>query len=293
MKHLPLFKNVVLTCGAIAVATAASSCSNVTLPQNKAKQLVDSVNPTVYSYNDASSPRSRTCTEAGPLPDNVERALDMWLRKSVIKTVSYAYPQYYIAMVNPRTGKQLTWAICSDGQGNMTGVLIPRDGVAAWDLPYIGNYRLYVCDTNDRKAISDAIMETLADAGYDTFRIDSRKASGLQSEQYLISKPLTEAQRVRIEEIKKAEEAESVGAETGEDEDTDSSDDSSTDEPPPADVDDFTDEEDSSSDEESSDEEGSSDEDSASEEDSSSDEDSTSEEEESSDEESTSEEDSF
>lgn len=276
MKHLSLLKNVVLTCGAIAVATAASSCSNVTLPQNKAKQLVDSVNPTVYSYNDASSPRSRTCTEAGPLPDNVERALDMWLRKSVIKTVSYAYPQYYIAMVNPRTGKQLTWAICSDGQGNMTGVLIPRDGVAAWDLPYIGNYRLYVCDTNDRKAISDAIMETLADAGYDTFRIDSRKASGLQSEQYLISKPLTEAQRVRIEEIKKAEEAESAGTEDS-DEDTDSSDDSATDEPPPADVDDITDEEDSSSDEESTDEESSSDEEESSEEDTTS-EDETSEE---------------
>lgn len=258
MKHLSFLKNVVLTSGAIAVVAAVSSCSNVTLPQNKAKQLVDGINPTVYSYNDASSPRTRTCTEAGPLPDNVERALDMWLRKSVIKTVSYAYPQYYIAMVNPRTGKQLTWAICSDGQGNMTGVLIPRDGVAAWDLPYIGNYRLYVCDTKDRKAISDAIMETLADAGYDTFRIDSRKASGLQGEQYLISKPLTEAQKVRIEEIKKAEEADTqtTEEETEEEENTDSEDTDAS-EPPPADVDDFSDDDSSSDEEESSDEESS------------------------------------
>ena len=273
MKHLSFLKNVALTCGAIAVATAASSCSNVTLPQNKAKQLVDSANPTVFSYNDASAPRSRTCAEAGPLPDNVERALEMWLRKSEIKTVSYAYPQYYINMVSPRTGKQLTWAICSDGQGNMTGVLIPRDGVAAWDLPYIGNYRLYVCTTKDRKAISDAIMETLADAGYDTYRIDCRKASGLQSERYLISKPLTEAQKVRIEELKKAEEAESATGESQDSDDT-TEEEETTDEPAPADVDDFSDEEEESTDEESTDEEESSD---TEEEDTSADEEETSE----------------
>lgn len=234
MKHLSLLKNIALTCGAIAVSSAASSCSSVTLPRLKAKQLTDSVNPTVFSYNDACSPRSRTCTEAGPLPDNVERALDMWLRKSVIKQVSYAYPQYYIAMVNPRTGKQTTWAICSDGQGNMTGLLIPRDGVAAWDLPFVGNYKMYVCDTKDRKSISDAVMETLADAGYDTYRIDTRKAGGLQSEQYLISKPLTETEKARIEAIKKAEEAAAATADAEEDS-TDEED--TTSEPPAEDVD--------------------------------------------------------
>lgn len=259
MKHLSLLKTIALTCGAIAVSTAASSCSNVTLPQLKAKQLTDSVNPTVFSYNDACSPRARTCTEAGPLPDNVERALDMWLRKSVIKQVSYAYPQYYIAMVNPRTGKQLTWGICSDGQGNMTGLLIPRDGVAAWDLPFVGNYKMYVCDTKERKAISDAVMETLADAGYDTYRIDTRKAGGLQSEQYLISKPLTDTEKARIEALKKAEEEASAKPENSEDtEDTTETDTDTSSEPPTEDVDNV--------DEESSDDEESTDEDSASEE---------------------------
>lgn len=257
MKHLSLLKNIALTCGAIAVSTAASSCSSVTLPHLKAKQLTDSVNPTVFSYNDACSPRTRTCTEAGPLPDNVERALDMWLRKSVIKQVSYAYPQYYIAMVNPRTGKQTTWAICSDGQGNMTGLLIPRDGVAAWDLPFVGNYKMYVCDTKDRKPISDAVMESLADAGYDTYRIDTRKAGGLQGEQYLISKPLTETEKARIEAIKKAEEAATATEEEEEDKDaTTEEEDTTSSEPPAEDVDNV--EEDSSSDEEeSSDEEAS------------------------------------
>lgn len=265
MKHLSLLKNIALTCGAIAVSTSAVSCSNVTLPQLKAKQLTDSVNPTVFSYNDACSPRTRTCTEAGPLPDNVERALDMWLRKSVIKQVSYAYPQYYIAMVNPRTGKQTTWAICSDGQGNMTGLLIPRDGVAAWDLPFVGNYKMYVCDTKDRKSISDAVMESLADAGYDTYRIDTRKAGGLQGEQYLISKPLTETEKARIEAIKKAEEAASAAAT---EEDTDEGDtteeDDTTSEPPTEDVDNI--EEDSTSDEEDSSDEESSEEESTGEE---------------------------
>lgn len=263
MKHLSLLKSIALTCGAIAVSTAASSCSNVTLPQLKARQLTESVNPTVFSYNDACAPRVRTCTEAGPLPDNVERALDMWLRKSVIKQVSYAYPQYYIAMVNPRTGKQLTWAICSDGQGNMTGLLIPRDGVAAWDLPFVGNYKMYVCETKDRKAISDAVMESLADAGYDTYRIDTRKASGLQSEQYLISKPLTDTEKARIEALKKAEEAAAAAA-TEEDTDEDTDTDTDTTEPPTEDVDNV--EEDGASDEETSSDEDTSEEDSSDEE---------------------------
>lgn len=263
MKHLSLLKNIALTCGAIAVSTAASSCSSVTLPHLKAKQLTDSVNPTVFSYNDACSPRSRTCTEAGPLPDNVERALDMWLRKSVIKQVSYAYPQYYITMTNPRTGRPLTWAICSDGQGNMTGLLIPRDGVAAWDLPFVGNYKMYVCDTKDRKSISDAVMETLADAGYDTYRIDTRKAGGLQGEQYLISKPLTETEKARIEAIKKAEEAASAAAAEEDEDDTTEEEDTSS-EPPTEDVDNV--EEDTSSDEEDSSDEESTDEESSDEE---------------------------
>lgn len=282
MKHLSLLKNIALTCGAIAVSTAASSCSSVTLPHLKAKQLTDSVNPTVFSYNDACSPRSRTCTEAGPLPDNVERALDMWLRKSVIKQVSYAYPQYYITMTNPRTGRPLTWAICSDGQGNMTGLLIPRDGVAAWDLPFVGNYKMYVCDTKDRKSISDAVMETLADAGYDTYRIDTRKAGGLQGEQYLISKPLTETEKARIEAIKKAEEAASAAAAEEDEDDTTEEEDTSS-EPPTEDVDNV--EEDTSSDEEDSSDEESTDEESSDEE--------SADEEESSDEEEISEEESF
>lgn len=213
MKHFPLFRNMVLTCGVLAAAASMSSCTALPSPGARADQIVGATNATVFSYNDASSPRNRLCTEAGPLPANVARALCTWLKHSTIKNFAYTYPQYYIAMSHPQTGKQIVWALCSDAQGNLVGILIPRDGVQAWDLPYVGNYRMYVCDTNDRKPLSDAIMETLSDMGYDNARIEARKAMGLTEKQHLISKPLTEAEKERLAELKKKEEEAAKAAE--------------------------------------------------------------------------------
>lgn len=208
MKHFHLFKRIALTCGLAAAAALVSSCSTPVGPTIKrADQLREGTNVTIFSYNDASSPKHRLCTEAGPMPDNVGRALDMWLRNSTIKNFTYAYPQYYIALTSPN-GKQRVWGICTDGKANLVGILIPRDGVAAWDLPYIGAYKMYVCDTADRRALSDAIMSYLAEAGYDEYRINARKASGLTDEKYLISKPKTlqeiEAEKAAAEAAKKA-----------------------------------------------------------------------------------------
>lgn len=206
MKHFPLFRNIVLTCGALAAAASMSSCTTLPSPGARAQQILNATNATVFSYNDAASPRNRLCTEAGPLPANTARAIRTWLEYSTIKNFAYAYPQYYIAMSHPKTGKQIVWALCSDAQGNLVGILIPRDGVQAWDLPYIGNYRMYVCDTKERKGLSDAIMETLSDMGYDNARIEARKAMGLTEKEHLISKPLTDAEKKRLEEAKKKEE---------------------------------------------------------------------------------------
>lgn len=216
MKHFHLFKRIALTCGLAAAASLVSSCSAPMSPAAKrAEQLGESTNVTVFSYNDASSPKHRLCTEAGPMPQNVARALDMWLRSSTIKNFAYAYPQYYIAMTSP-SGKQRVWGICTDGKANLVGILIPRDGVAAWDLPYIGAYKMYVCDTKDRRNLSDAIMSYLAEAGYDNYRIEARKASGLTEEKYLISKPKTlfeiEQERLAAEAAKKAQEAAAAAA---------------------------------------------------------------------------------
>lgn len=212
MKHFPLFKHLACACGLAATAAVVSSCSVTPMPQTRAQQLAESPAVTVYSYNDSHSAAARVCNEAGPLPAATARALQMWLQASTVKTFSYAYPQYYIT-VPGANGKQAVWGICSDGQGNLVGILIPRDGVAAWDLPYVGSYSMYVCDTKQRKALSDAIMESLSDAGYDTYRLDTRKASGLTQEQYLISKPLTDAEKARIAELKAKEEAAAKAAE--------------------------------------------------------------------------------
>lgn len=256
MKHFHLFKRIALTCGLAAAASLVSSCSTPVSPVDKrANQLAESTNVTIYSYNDSSSPKHRLCTEAGPMPENVARALDMWLRSSTIKNFSYAYPQYYVAMTAPN-GKQRVWGICTDGQANLVGILVPRDGVAAWDLPYIGAYKMYVCDTKDRRNLSDAIMTYLAEAGYDSYRIEARKASGLTEEKYLVSKPKTlfeiEQERQAAEAAaaakKAAEEAAAAAAETA----------ASDEEEPSGDEEESTDEEstsEESTDEESSDEE--------------------------------------
>lgn len=255
MKHFHLFKRIALTCGLAAAASLVSSCSTPVSPVDKrANQLAESTNVTIYSYNDSSSPKHRLCTEAGPMPENVARALDMWLRSSTIKNFSYVYPQYYVAMTAPN-GKQRVWGICTDGQANLVGILVPRDGVAAWDLPYIGAYKMFVCDTKDRRNLSDAIMTYLAEAGYDSYRIEARKSSGLTEEKYLVSKPKTlfEIEQERqaaeaAEAAKKAAEAAAAAAEAA----------ASDEEEPSGDEEESTDEEstsEESTDEESSDEE--------------------------------------
>lgn len=204
MKHLSFLKSLAVACGAMAAALTVSSCGSTPSPAAALERMQTTRVATVFSYNDAVTPAARICNEAGPLPERTARAMQAWLRSSTVKTFSYAYPQYYVSLVDAR-GRQVVWGICSDGMGNLVGILIPRPSVAAWDLPFIGNYRMYVCDTDARKGLSDAIMESLADAGYDSFRIETRKAQGLTQGRYLISKPLSERAQIKLAEIKKAE----------------------------------------------------------------------------------------
>lgn len=207
MKRLPLFKQMVLACGIAVAASLITSCST-TDPGTRAAQFAAGAPVAkVYSHNDANNPANRSCTEVGPLPESTARALTMWLRDATVKNFSYANPQYYVSLPTENGKSTRVWGICSDRHGNLVGILIPRDGVAAWDLPTIGSYRVYVNDTLQRKPLSEAIMEALADAGYDAPRIDSLKATGLDDERYLISKPLTEAEKQRLEEKRKKEEA--------------------------------------------------------------------------------------
>lgn len=207
MKRLPLFKQMVMACGIAVAASLITSCTGTNPATRSAQFAAAAPVAKVFSHNDANHPANRSCTEVGPLPDNTARALSMWLRGSTVKSFSYANPQYYITLPSENGKFTRVWGICSDRHGNLVGILIPRDGVAAWDLPTVGSYRVFVNDTPERKALSDSIMEALADAGYDAPRIDSLKATGLDDERYLISKPLTDAEKQRLEEKRKKEEA--------------------------------------------------------------------------------------
>lgn len=205
MKHLSLFKNIALACCTMATLATVSSCSS-TAPIEAADTLRSGGTATVYSYDDAESPMARNVYPAGPLPARAERALYAWLRNSTVKEFSYAYPQYYVSIVAPGTNKETVWGICSDGHGNMVGVLIPKSGRPAWDAPFTSEHTMYVCETPQRKALGDAVMESLADAGYDNFRLKARRDSGLTQQRYLISKPLSAENQKKYDLIKKAEE---------------------------------------------------------------------------------------
>lgn len=268
MKQLSLFKYVSSACGFVAAAALISSCGSSTIsPENALRRLSQSPSISVFSHNDVNSPRLRDCYEVGTLPARAQRALTTWLANSEIKEFSYIYPQYYITTTNARGGGEVVWALCSDGKGNLTGVLAPANKrVPAWDLPTIGSYKLYVCNTDEKEALSNAIMESLADAGYDQTRIDSRKAKGITDKQYLLSKPLDEEKERLIRQEREAREKaiseqksklqedssksteETAASDDSEDDDLSSDDDASDD----SSSDSFSDDEDSSSDDDDS-----------------------------------------
>ncbi len=180
----------------------------------------------VFSHNSKHYANNRDCYEVGPLPERARRALVTWLHNSVVKEMSYVYPQYYVTTYNARSKEgrlsgEVAWGILSDGKGNMLGVLVPTDKrIPAWDMPSIGSFKVYVCETSARKELSDAIMETLADAQYDTTRINSLKATGLDDQNYLISKPGTQAQQDKSKAEEKSEQKEQGGEESKVSEDT-------------------------------------------------------------------------
>ena len=212
MKHFSLIRHLALACG-VAAISLLPSCSNARAPHAVAAEFQKACNVAVFSYNDTHSPKVRNCTEAGPLPAETARAIEMWLRQSTVKNFSYVYPQYFIAMYQPGSRLQRVWGICSDGQGNLVGILVPRDGVAAWDLPYRGAYRLYVCENKNRQAIGGAIMEALADAGYDRARLDARRNRGLLEDRYLVSKPVSTDNSAHEQKLREQEEASVKAAE--------------------------------------------------------------------------------
>lgn len=206
MKHLSSFAKTTIACGTIAVAAMFSSCGTASsnAPIRAAERLAHSPAVSVFSHNDVNSPKMRDCYEVGALPYRAHNALVTWLHNSTIKEYSYVNPQYYITMPGPNGRGEVVWALCSDNKGNLEGVLVPRSqSTAAWDLPTIGSHRLFVCNTDEKEALSTAIMESLADAGYDNVRIGILKAQGVTDQDHLISKPLNADEQRMLEQAKK------------------------------------------------------------------------------------------
>lgn len=212
MKYLSQLRFAVHACGIVAALTLATSCSSTISPQKAARRLAQSPVASIFSHNSVHLPQHRDCYEMGALSKRARSALITWLHDSTIKEMSYVYPQYYLVTANVHGGGEVVWAILSDGRGNMVGVLAPANKrIPAWDLPTIGSYKVYVCNTPERDALSAAIMEDLADpkrkpgteVGYDQPRIDTLKASGLEDKRYLLSKPLNENEQKQLEQQRK------------------------------------------------------------------------------------------
>ncbi|MFI3244407.1 MAG: hypothetical protein R3Y56_09165 [Akkermansia sp.] len=188
MKNSSPLRILVAAAALCAAPLAMTSCSS-TLSPAKASAQAKQATGKVFSYNDQAVPQARSVDEVGPLPARTVRALSLWLANSDIKHVSYAYPQYFVEMTDPDTGKARVWSLISDGRGNLVGVCIPKGNTPAWELPNTGNYELYVCRGTQRDGLSRAIMNSLSEAGYDEPRLNSRRALGLTEDRYLISKP--------------------------------------------------------------------------------------------------------
>ncbi len=217
MKFLSSIRYSVLACGIIAASVMVTSCRMSIEPLRASERLKESPQVSVFTHNSKHFANNRDCYEVGPLPDRARRALITWLHDSVVKEMSYVNPQYYVTTYNARSNGELSgevvWGILSDGKGNMTGVLVPTDKrVPAWDLPSVGSHKVYVCETSERKVLSDAIMEALAGANYDTKRIEFLKATGLDDPEYLISKPRSQEEQNKG----KAEEKGGQKGQTGE-----------------------------------------------------------------------------
>lgn len=189
-----------LLCGLAGAVLSMSSCSSTLSPAKMANRLGTAEYTQVYSFNDQLASKAREFAPCGALPERAHRALLQWLKESEVRNCSYARPQYYVELTSmTRKCRQVStvWALCTDGRGNLVGVLAPR-GKDPRTLPTIGNYKLYVCNSANKAALNEAIMTSLAPC--DSFRTGCRTAKGLRT----ISKPLPAAQIKALEEQRKA-----------------------------------------------------------------------------------------
>lgn len=202
MMNFVSFRNkLTLAFGLAAAALALNSCSTAPSPSNVANRLEKATSTQVYSFNDQMRPELRTFESCGPIPERAHRALVEWVRTGERKDYSYARPQYFVELMNDINGKPVKsiWSICSDSNGNLVGVLVPKNNLDARSLPTVGNYDMYVCETSRAPALSEAIMVSMAPC--DAYRSTNRAYNGLKT----ISKPLTKSEQEALAETKRRE----------------------------------------------------------------------------------------
>lgn len=209
-----------MACGLAAALLSLNSCSSPSAPKTMAAALEDAEYNQVYSFNDQLLPSARQFSACGALPERAQRALIQWLEESELRDFSYARPQYYVELTRTtRRGRTVTscWALCTDGRGNLTGVMAPK-GKDPRVLPTVGNYKLYVCNTENKAALNEAIMSSLEPC--DAFRVSYRTAKGLRT----ISKPRPAAGAERLAAVEKAKAAAAASSDADSSSEEDSSD---------------------------------------------------------------------
>lgn len=231
-------KTFAMVCGLAVAVVSLDSCTSARSPKAMARTLEEAQYNQVYSFNDQLAPKAREFSACGALPERTHRALVQWLKESEARTYSYARPQYFVEIsknapiespssptCKKNKSRTMCWALCTDGRGNLTGVLAPA-GKDARTLPTVGNYKLYVCASRNKAALNEAIMASLEP--YDEFRVSYRTAKGLKT----LSKPVvvTEPKAITTP-TKKAEDnaTPSADEETTEGSDSETAEDDSSD----------------------------------------------------------------
>lgn len=161
--------SIVLALGFVALTF--SSCNHPTT-NDPFKQINNSQQATVLGFNGATNAQSRHFSTYGALSQKTRENIALYISSGKLVPVNYTHPQYYIALDNT------CWAICSDLNGNMTGIFAPVKGDAK-KVSASSNVRLIVNDTEEGQLLAYEIMKDLEPA--DSYRKSVRKKQGLST----------------------------------------------------------------------------------------------------------------
>lgn len=157
----------ILTAG---TALFTSSCQP-TSPESYARQFATAQNVSVHGYNGRETLTSRVYADWGGMPANARRAMTEYIKGAEWKKADYIRPQYFVQV------DRSFWAICTDNDGNLAGIIPFRNGKDAHKISVNNHFNMLVNTTDKAPALGYAILKNLAYA--DGLRVSTRKADGL------------------------------------------------------------------------------------------------------------------